>query len=74
MPQIRVQKEVHEKLKQIKEKLRHRSMNETIDYLIHIATNPKGFIEGIVFWLEDMRNDLKKLLTLLERLAKINSE
>jgi len=70
MPNIRVHKDVHEKLKAMKKKLQHKSMNETISYLIYVATSPRGFLESSIFFLEDIRNDMKKLISILDNLSK----
>jgi len=71
MPNIRVHKDVYEKLKEMKNRLKHSSMNETIKYLIDAATSPKGFLEAAIFFLEDIRSDMKKLISILEEVSKL---
>lgn len=68
MPVIRVSDEVYRKLQMIKERMRHKSMNEAVEYLLERAENPKTFLESLVFWLEDVRSDFKKLVSMLEKL------
>lgn len=68
---IRVDKEVHEKLRYIKNKLKHRSFNETITYLMDVASSPKSFLEASIYFLEDLRNDVKSVRYELSRLVEV---
>lgn len=70
MPNVRVSEDVYRRLKEIKERMHHSSMSDTIDYLISVATSPQHFIESAAFWLEDVRSDVKDLKRLIERLEE----
>lgn len=70
MPAVRVNEDVYARLKQLKQRLRHSSFNETVKYLLDNATSPKTFLESLAFWLEDVRNDTKELVAELKQLRE----
>ena len=71
MPQVRVDDNVYRRLKEFKQKLHHSSFNETIAYLLDVASNPRSFLETAAYFLEDMRRDVKGLREALEELLKV---
>lgn len=66
--------DTYRRLKQLKEKLRHESFNETITYLLDIATSPRTFLESMAYFLEDMRSDIKELARTMKKLSEILGE
>ena len=70
MPTVRLKEDVYVRLKELRDRLGHQSMNDTVDYLLRMATNPKTFLESLAYFMEDVRKDVKQLKELLEELVK----
>ena len=67
MPTVRVREDVYRRLLELKQRLHHQSFSDTIDYLLDLATSPRTFMEAAVYWLEDVRSDVKELKNLLKK-------
>jgi predicted CopG family antitoxin len=66
---IRVRVDVKKRLEELKREMGLRSHSEVVEKLLEGATDPRATLEHLIYWVIDMRRDVKKLIELLERLV-----
>ena len=68
---IRVSKELVSKLEELKPKYFAGSYDEVIRELIRRAEDPKTALESLAGWMMDVKNDVKKLIQLLDEFCDL---
>jgi predicted CopG family antitoxin len=71
---VRVSVDVKKKLDELKKRLGLKRYSDVIEMLVNSYESPKTALETLYYWIEDAREDVKKLAQLLETLVKIFSE
>jgi predicted CopG family antitoxin len=66
---IRVRVDVKRRLDELKREMGLRTHSEVVEKLLERATDPRAALEHLIYWVMDMRRDVKRLAELLERLV-----